>query len=197
MDIIMFIIKALFVLVINIGLGYILSYCFHAFFFYPKKLYFLGKYPVSFTPGLLHRKKKQLIDYLNKKLNEYFDYVKKDYFDINFLTEFENKIFNDCYPHIHKFLNKDWLPGFLKTRLEYLISDLLWLIIYKLTRKIIPKLLKDYQAEKQILLLDIKLDIYKLKQLFEEHVFKYFLYFNLVFFTIIGIINMFLFVILA
>ncbi|MDD4156115.1 MAG: hypothetical protein WC234_01990 [Endomicrobiaceae bacterium] len=197
MDVLFFIIKALIILTVNIGLGYLLSYCFNAFFFFPKKLYFLGKYQVPFTPGLLHRKKKLLITYLSGKLYEYNQYVHSEYFEKNFLTDFENKIFDEIYPYVKNFMSRNWMPDFLKTKIEYLMADLVWMLIYKLTRTIIPKLLRDHQAEKQILLLDLKLDIYKLKELFDEYVYKYLLYFNLAFFTVIGIINTILFILLA
>ncbi|MDD2387961.1 MAG: hypothetical protein PHP52_14395, partial [Bacteroidales bacterium] len=107
------------------------------------------------------------------------------------------KIFDEIYPYVKNFMSRNWMPDFLKTKIEYLMADLVWMLIYKLTRTIIPKLLRDHQAEKQILLLDLKLDIYKLKELFDEYVYKYLLYFNLAFFTVIGIINTILFILLA
>lgn len=197
MDILIFVLKATLVLAINIGFGYLISYCFHAFFFYPKKVYIFAKYPLAFTPGLLHRKKKQLLDYINTKLEEYYTYVNNDYFEKNFLTDFENKIHDEVYPYILKFLEKDWMPAFVKEKLEHILSDILWMIIYKLTRTVFPKILHDIKIDRKIELLDIKLDIYKLRELFEKHIYKYLLYFNLAFFTVIGLLNMLLFIILA
>lgn len=194
---ILFLLKSLIVLGINIGFGYLISYCFHFYFFYPRKLYLFNRYHFPFSPGLLHRKKKVLIDYLHNKLNEYYNYTKQDYFQKNFLTDFENKIYNEIYPFVSKFLEKEWIPSFLHKKLLDISSNLTWSVIYKITRVVFPKSLHEFQVDQKIDMLDIKLDIYKLRELFEEYVYKYFLYFNLTFFTVVGLMNMIVFMVLA
>lgn len=197
MDLLVAILKGLVVLGVNIGFGYLITYSFHFFLFYPRKICLFGKYPLKFTPGLLFRKKKQLIDYLKKIMADYYDYVSRDYFDKNLLTEYENKIYNEIFPHIKKFVTKEWLPSFISDRINNLLSDLTWMIIYQLSRNILPQILREVQVERKIDILDMKMDIFKVREYFEEYVYKYLLYFNLTFFAVVGVINMIVFWILA
>ena len=197
MDIFITILKGIIVLGINIGFGYLISLCFHFYFFYPRKIYLFNKFDVHFTPGLAFRKKKQLINFLHKSLNDYIDYSKRDYTQTNFLTEYENKLYNEVFPYIKDFIIKEWVPDFISSKICSVISDLTWMIIYKISRTIIPRLLKEFEVEKKIDILDAKLDVYRLRDYFDEYVYKYYLNFNLIFFAIVGVMNMIVFWILA
>jgi len=197
MDVFIVILKGLIVFGINVGFGYLISYCFHFFLFYPRKIYIFNRYPLKFTPGLLFRKKKQLINYLKRIVAEYYDYVRRDYFDSNFLTEYENKIYNEVFPHVKSFVDREWIPSFISKKLNHLLSELVWMIIYQLSRTILPRILREVEIEKKIDILDVKMDIFKLREYFEEYVYKYFLYFNLAFFAVVGIMNMIVFWILV
>ena len=188
--------KCLIIVGVNIGLGYLISYAWHFYLFYPRKIYIFGKYHFYFSPGLLHRGKKNLIEYLHKKLKEYFEFAKKDIWNINFLTDFEKKAYKEIFRFIKKYLKNDWLPNYLKKRINEVISVLLWITIRHLTRSVMPRVLIELQMEYRIDLLDLKLDVYKLSKLFEKHVYKYILGFNICLFTLVGVINMALFLIL-
>ena len=197
MDILITILKGIIVLGINIGFGYVISLCFHFYFFYPRKIVLFNTYELKFTPGLVFRKKKQLINLLHKTLNDYFDFAKRDYSHPNFLTEYENKLYEEVFPYIKDFISKEWMPAFISSKIESILSDLTWFLIYKLSRTIIPRLLKELEVEKKIDILDAKLDVYRLRDYFDEYFYKYYLYFNLAFFAVVGILNMIVFWILA
>ena len=196
MELLLIILKGVIVLGVNIGFGYILSECIHFYLFHPRKIVVCNKIDLRFTPGLVFRKKRQFINYLHKLLIDYFDYAKRDYFQVNFLTEYENKLYDELFPLITKYINKDWIPEFISKKLDSVLSDLTWMLIYKLSRTLIPRLLKDLQVEKKIDLLDTKLDVYKLRDYFDEYFYKYFLQFNLAFFAFVGVMNMVVFWIL-
>jgi len=186
----MILFKGLCVLFFNVGIGWLLSYSLHFYLFSPKKIYFFGKYPLPFSDGLFYRAKKRLISYLQNKLTEYIHLVKKDFRDVNFLTDFEKKIYRELSIFAKKFLNNDWLPEIFRNKLYKLISSLLWMFVRHLTRSVAPRIIIELQIEQKIDILDIKLDIFRLKKLFETYVYKYILLFNLVLFTIVGLCNM-------
>ena len=196
MEILCIIFKGLIILSVNIGFGYIISRCFYLYLFYPRDIYFFGKYHFYFSPGLVFRKKNQLISYLHTKLEEYLDYAKKDYFHKNFLTEYEDRFYREVFNYLKRMIDIDWLPKMIKAKVKSLLSNIIWTLIYKITRTIIPKLLKDLRADQRIDELDLIIDVYKLRALFEEHFYRFMLSFNLFFFGIVGIINMIMFWIL-
>jgi len=197
MIVLMIILKSFAILGVNIGLGYLISYCLHFYLFYPYQVKILKNYQLPFSPGLLFRKKEKLITFLHLKIREYLDFSRRQVYEINFLTEFETKIFNEVYPYIKKIVDWEWLPLALSKHVDLILTQLTKLLLNQLTRKLLPFLIKEYEIKKKIDLLDLKLDIYKLKKYFEEHFYRFFLYFNLFFFVIVGFINLFLFWILC
>ena len=196
MDFLIIFIKCLVIVLINISLGWLISYLWHFYLFYPRKIFLFGKYPFFYSPGLLYRGKQKLIKYLHQKLNEYLEYAKSDYGNVNFLTEFEKNAYNEIFPYIKKFINIDWLPSFLTNRINEVLSSILWIVIRHLTRGVIPRIFIELQVECKIDLLDIKLDINMLKKMFEQHIYKYFMWFNMCFLGLVGLINMIVFLIL-
>ena len=189
-------INCLLILIVNISVGLILCSTLKFYLFYPRKIFLFGKYGLSCTPGLLFRYKNTLISYLHIKLKEYRNSLLQEYRNINFLTDLEKKIYHELYPYLQKFLHNTWIPDFIRYRANIMLSNLFWMLIRFITRNIIPRLLVEYQIEYKIDLLDLKLDIYELKNLFIKHVYNYLLIFNICFFFIIGIINMVLYLIL-
>ncbi|MCL2063620.1 MAG: hypothetical protein FWG98_04525 [Candidatus Cloacimonetes bacterium] len=196
MDILIIIIKCLIIVAINISLGWLISYSWHFYLFYPRKIYLWGKHHFYFSPGLFYRKKKDFIKYLHKKIKEYFEYAKKDFRNVNFLTSFEKNTYNEIFAFIKKNLNNEWLPKSVKHNINQAISCILWVLIRHITRSVIPRLMIELQIDYKIDLLDLKLDINILRKVFLEHIYKYFYWFNLIFFTFVGILNMIIFLIL-
>ena len=188
--------KCIIILCLNILLGWFIAYSLHFYLFYPRKIFFFNKYRFYFSPGLIYRKKEKLITYLHDKVNEYYQYVNQDYIEINFLTNFENKMYDEIFSFIKKYLKREWIPEFIRSKVMEMISWLLWMGIRYLTRTFIPRYILEHKLHQKIDILDIKLDVNKLKKYYEEYIYKNYLYFNLVFFTVIGLINMVLFIIL-
>ena len=197
MDTFIFLLKAILVLGINIGFGYIISICFHFYFFYPRKIVWFNRYHLWCTPGFTYRRKAQLIEYLKQLIDDYFDMVKQDFRFYNQLTKYETRVYKEIYPYIVDFCDRDWIPQILEDKINELISNGLWFAIRKFSRSILPSLLNDWQIYTKLDLLDLKLDIKKLEDLFNLHFYRYFRLFNICFFAIVGILNMILFLILA
>jgi hypothetical protein len=196
MNIFVLICKSLLVLIVNIGFGYAISYAFYFLFFYPRNIYFFAKYHFYFSPGIVYKKKEQLLKYLNKWVVDYFECVKQDYRIKNFLTEYENKIFDEIYPFITDFIQNEWIPEFLENKINCTIAKIIKKGIRIFSRDILPQFLEEWGIFTKLDILDLKLDIKKLENLVNKYVYQYFLKFNLFFFTIIGLMNMLLFMIL-
>lgn len=195
MDILYNILKVIVILGANIGFGCVISYCFHFYLFYPKKIY-IWKYHFYFSPGLVFRKKNQLIMYLHLKIDEYIKYTNKDYFHKNYLTRYEDKLHRELFNYIINILNIEWMPNIIKKNIERQVSQLTWFFIYKFSRTIIPNMIKDLNINQKIDKIDLIVDVYKLRKIFEEHFFYFILNFNILFFTLVGIVNVLLFFLL-
>jgi len=197
MSILLLLVKSLIVLGVNVAFGYIICICFHAFFFYHRRVVLFGKYPLPLTPGLVYRKKDQLIHYLYQLINNYFDYVKRDFRDRNTLTHYEHIVYHELFPIISDFCERDWIPSFLEQKFHDILSRTLWVVIRKFSRSILPSLLEDWDIYTKVDLLDLKLDVSKIRQLFDDYIYVYFKWFSLIFFAIVGILNMVMFMILV
>jgi len=193
----LFLVKSFIVLGVNIAFGYIVSICVHNYFFYYRKVILFGKYPIPFTPGLVYRKKEQLMQYLRTLIDNYFDYVQRDFRQRNTLTDYEYKVYRELFPIIKDFFERDWLPEFLEQRLHDFLSRVLWLVIRKFSRSILPTILTEWGIYTKLDLLELHLDVEKLKEIFYEHFYKYYFWFNIFFFAIVGILNMAMYMILA
>jgi len=197
MTVLLFIVKSLIILGVNIAFGYIICIFFHGFFFYHRKVILFGKYPVPFTPGLVYRKKEQLIHYLYSLIDNYFEYVKRDYRERNTLNEYEHRVYHELFPIITDFCERDWIPGFLEDKLHDFLSRMLWAIIRKFSRSILPTLLREWDIYTKLDIVDLKLDVSKIRQIFDDYFYQYFMWFNIVFFAIVGVLNMVMFMILS
>jgi hypothetical protein len=196
MDTALFILKALIILCVNIGFGFLISYCFHFYLFHPRKVY-IGKYHLPLTPGLTYRKKQKLLDYLKNLIDDYFRFARQDPRVRNFLSDYEHKIYHEVFPLIYDFCDRDWIPEFFEDKVRELASQGTWFIIRKFSRSILPKMLDEWQIYTKLDLLDLKLDIKMLEDYFDEYFYKWFKLFNMVFLGIVGILNMVMFLILA
>ena len=197
MNVLIVILKCLIILSVNIGFGMMICACLRFYLFHHKKEVIFKKYHISFTPGLLYRKKKQFILYLKKLINNYYEYIKKDYTATNFLTEYERKIYHAIYPIVIKYIDKDWLPDFVREKMYDIISKMTWFIVRMFARNILPQMLAEWKIYTKIDHLDVKIDIYEIKHYFDKYLYHYLLKFSLTFFTIVGLINMAMFLILA
>ena len=197
MESIILILKALLVLLVNTGFGYLISTCFHFFFFNPRKIVLFKRYHLPLTPGLVYRKKKHLMDYLHKLVNDYFEYANRDYREKNILSEYENRVFIELFPLVCNFFERGWIPEFLQGYLHEFIQKTLWTAIRKFSRTILPRFLCDWHIYTKLDLLDLKLDVKFIESYFNEYFYKYFLYFNIFFLSIVGVLNMVMFLILA
>ena len=196
MDFLIIFSKGLLFIILNILLGYLFCYVIHKLLFYPKKVYLFGKYPLSFTPGFVHRKKKKLIDYLHGKLKDYLLYAESDESERNFLTDFEKKIYKELIPVIKRTFFTNWIPKVVRDFFDGLLEDISWHFIRKLTRMIIPRLVVEFKLHKQIDLLDLKLNVYELEKYFNEYVYSFMMTFVLVSLGVVGIFNAILYWIL-
>jgi len=88
------------------------------------------------------------------------------------------------------------MPNIIKKNIERQVSQLTWFFIYKFSRTIIPNMIKDLNINQKIDKIDLIVDVYKLRKIFEEHFFYFILNFNILFFTLVGIVNVLLFFLL-
>lgn len=187
--------KFIIILGVNIGFGLLLSSLIYSFFFCSRTKYFFG-YKIPFTPGLLYRKKKWLINKLNKLVNDYIRYASDENLQNNYLAVFERKMQKNIHESLKEFFKGKMLPAFMKNKLVSWLQSLSQLIVRKITRELIPYIIFTADISGKIDLLEDKLNIDMLKTYFNEYVYKYILYFIYIFFGLIGICNSVLYLIL-
>ena len=108
--------KFLIIVLANIAVGYVLYKGVLLYFFCEEQRYFLG-YKIPLTPGLLHRKKKWVINKLSDLLAQYLEYANNDRDRDNYLSRFEDKLFDTFHTAIQQFFEEKTLPSFIKATL--------------------------------------------------------------------------------
>lgn len=196
MAFLIFLLKCLIFLGINIGFGLLFLYLFKWFFFLSKPVYIFGK-KMPLTPGLLHRKKKWLINKLYQIIKEYLQFAMDEMDRYNYLARFEDKLNKQYQDFVSPLLDNVPLPRFLKTKFEKWIFSFGKMLIRKLLRSFIPWIIEQADLQGKVQLLDDKLDIFMIERYFNEYVFKYLRYFTIAFWGLTGLLNVFIFSIVS
>ncbi len=189
-------IKCLLFLAINIGVGLSFCYLFKWFFFLSKPLYLFGKH-IPFTPGLLHRKKKWLINKLFQIIKDYLQYAMDEANRHNYLARLEDNLNNQYQEFTSPFLLNTPLPHFIKAKFEKWIQSFGKMLIKKLLRSFVPWVINQADIKGKIELLNEKLDIFMIERYFNEYVFKYILYFTIAFYGLTGLLNIIIFLLVS
>ena len=190
------ILKCLIIFISNVIFGWLLGKILFFYLFYPRKVYIFPKKSLIFTPGLFFRYKEKLISFLHRILKEYIECTNMDYRSVNFLTDFEKKIFKEVYPFMQKLFRKSLMPEFFRYRINGVLTNILWKLIRYLSRNLLPRLILQLQVEHKIDILDLKLDIYQVRRLFRDNILNYIQLFNICLFSIVGLLNILLFIVL-
>ena len=165
-----------------------------AFLFIPRKEKRLFGTRVIGTPAFAYRKKIWLIRKLDKML---LDYIRdsRDESQNSRVTKWEQDAFKKAWDKF-EFLEKiKFLPRVLIEKIRYFLSVLVFEIVKQFLRTFIPYLMEKYEVKKYIQLLDKKLDMEIIRSYFNRYVYKYMLIVSLTFFSLIGLGNMVIYLI--
>ncbi|MBW6516260.1 MAG: hypothetical protein K0B81_06565 [Candidatus Cloacimonetes bacterium] len=96
-----------------------------------------------------------------------------------------------------KFLDEyRFLPHFVKRNIQNLVAQIVFELTRYFIRTFIPYLMERYNIESYIVLLERKGDISILKAYYNKYIYRYLLYFSLIFFFFTGIFNMIIYLII-
>jgi len=191
----MIFLKALLFVLLNLGMGYLLVFTMRSLLFYPEKKIYIGRIHIPLTPGLIFYLKNLIIQKLYKLLHDFLNDCENLETDSR-ISKIEHDIYTKIWDRM-KFLDEyRFLPHFVKRNIQNLVAQIVFELTRYFIRTFIPYLMERYNIESYIVLLERKGDISILKAYYNKYIYRYLLYFSLIFFFFTGIFNMIIYLII-
>ncbi len=190
----MIFLKSLLFIVWNIALGFAILISIKWFLFNPKPKFIFGK-KLPLTPGFLVRKRDWLF---NKARDILHDYLEQAEFEKNgYLAKWEKAVYEAVWDKTSFIEEWKFIPKSLKEKLHTFLSTASRDIARNLLRKTVPRMIEQYRLELQIEKYDFQFSIDFFYGYFRRYIYKPLCYAFLAINTIIGVLNMFLFLVLV
>jgi len=140
-----------------------------------------------FTPGLIIRKEKQLLQKIDQAIVEYHKFCLDK--DSATLTRVEDKLSRIIFQKTEFLQNYHFLPTFLSLFLRKILSGVVYQIALQAGREILPSLSNKYEIETRLQEVRAKIEPELIEELSQKYFFKYLLYFFATLGTLIGATN--------
>lgn len=190
----MIFLKSLIFIVWNIALGFAVLASVKWFLFNSKALFVFGK-KLPFTPGLLVRKRDWVFNKARDILHDYLEQAENE--KNGYLVKWEKAIFEAVWEKTAFIEEWKYIPRGIKQKLHTTLSTATRDIARNILRKTVPRMIEQYRLELQIEKIDFKLSIEFFYTYFQKYIYKPLWYAFLAVNTLIGILNMILFLILV
>ncbi len=191
----MIFLKSLTFILFNVFIGFLIVFIIKMFLFFPKRPIYISGKRIPGSPGFLFRKKEWLIKRLKKLLYEYLkDTVSES--EETKIARWEQKAYRDTWDKLEFLDNIRFLPQNIREKIRHFISLIVFEIIKQFLRSFVPFLMKKYQVEKYIEILDNKLDMNLILEYFNKYIYKYMLIISLSLYFLIGLGNMIFYLII-
>ena len=192
----MIFLKGLIFLIANMLVAYLIVFSIKAILFYPKRKKYWNSKPIPFTPGLLYRKQKWLIDKLHSLLNDYLKDCKV-YSDDSRISKWESTVYDKTWDKFSFFEKQRFIPSSIKRIMHYYSSLFVMEFARQFLRNFVPFLMERYNVNKYVDLVDKKLNVDMILDFFNKKIYKYMLMVFVGLALLIGIFNMIVFFIVS
>jgi len=190
----MIFLKSLIFIVWNIALGFAVLGAVHWLLFNKKALFVFGK-KIPLTPGFIVSKRDWLF---NKARDILHDYLEQSEATKNgYLAKWEKIIFDAVWEKTAFIDGWRYVPKNIKDRLHTGIATAIRDVARNILRKMIPRLIEQYRLEMHIDKYDLQFSIDFFYRYFRKYIYKPLWYTFLGLNTLIGIMNMILYLIIA
>ena len=192
----MIFLKGLIFLIANMLVAYLIVFSIKAILFYPKRKKYCNSKPIPFTPGLLYRKQKWLIDKLHSLLNDYLKDCKV-YSEDSRISKWESTVYDKTWDKFSFFEKPRFIPASIKRIMHYYSSLFVMEFARQFLRNFVPFLMERYNVNKYVVLVDKKLNVDMILDFFNKKIYKYMLMVFVGLALLIGIFNMIVFFIVS
>ena len=185
--------KALIFILANIGINYLIILSGTLFLFNEKKRTIFKK-RVPLTPGLIYRKKDELIKYLAGIIDNYLHEAQSS--EETIINNWENKTYTKIWQKTDVIDNWSLMPKKIKNEIRHLLALLAYEAVKQFLRDFVPFLIEESEIKKELNFVSTKyLDVDLLKKYFTKYVYKYIVYFMMLVGFITGLFNMIIYLI--
>ncbi|MDZ4181512.1 MAG: hypothetical protein U1B83_01450 [Candidatus Cloacimonadaceae bacterium] len=187
--------KSLTFILLNIALGSILLFKLNWFLFNRKARFFLGL-KIPLTPGLVARKREWIFNKARDILHDYLDQAESTLNKYGYLAKWEKMVREAAMEKLSFIGEWKFLPHGLKHKIQNSIADIVKDIVSKVLRKTVPHFIQQWRIEHRIDEFDEQFNLEFLYKYWRKYVFKYLFYAFLVVNFLIGLMNMIWYLIL-
>ena len=188
--------KALCLLILNTGLGWLLVFAIKAFFFYPKKPLYLGKKRIPFTPGYLYKKHDLYMGKLHKWIEEFWTAINDENNADTYIFKWEQKAYDFVWEKLDALNKIKYLPGVIVFNIRKFVALLIFEIVKQFFRNFVPYMAEKYEIQLKIDEICSKINVDTILVFFNRYVYKYLWFLFVGFATLVGFYNFILFLIL-
>jgi hypothetical protein len=186
-------IKVLIILAVNIGLGLSIAEILRFFLLnQSRRKIMIGSFPL--TPGFIIRKREWVLNKAYDLLNDYLDQAEGN--KEGYLKKWEDKVYGFIYEHMNWVNKAGILPEAFRIKIRNFSGNIAKGMASKLLRSFVPHLIEQYKIENKLDLVAAKIEVDVIIGYYNRYVHEYLNKFNLVFFGLIGIVNVITFLIL-
>ncbi len=179
----------------NIILGLGIVFFVRIILFHPSKKWYIGKQRIPLTPGLVFKNKEYIFDRIQRLLDTIFNECNDYSYSSNF-SRLERKIYYQIWDRLENFEQINYVPSFLINNAKKIVAQLCFEILRHFIRSFVPYILNTYNTEGYINLLSSKLDVYLLRNYYVKYVHRYLLLLSLFIFSLLGIYNSIVFLLI-
>ncbi|MCD4828348.1 MAG: hypothetical protein K8R90_02815 [Candidatus Cloacimonetes bacterium] len=188
--------KALILLLANIGIGCFYVWLIMAFLFLPRRrLRVFGKL-VPFTPGYLWRKKVWLFHLVNRYIDDFLYAAVNEEDTESVVCAWEQRAWKATWERLATLEQSGKIPAPVARGLRRFISQLAYELTRQALRNLVPYLMEHYKARSWLDLAEQKLDVAVVMAYAQRYVFKYLYLFMLALCGLIGLFNVVVYLLL-
>lgn len=162
-----------------------------------KKPRYIFKMRNFLTPGVFPRIKNYLLRKVRSAVKDYFDQVDDFESHQGYIYKWEKQVYHKAYAKTEFIENIRYMPisvaDWIRNALAFIVKDL----SSRFLRTFIPYLYEYYTLNDKIDMVAEKIDLAILESYYNQYLHRFFFYFSMVTFFMIGVLNQILFLILV
>jgi len=188
--------KFVLVFLFNLFIGYIIAFTLKLVLFLPRKEVVIKGKKLPFTPGFLYRKKVWIMSKINNYIDDYYLSV-RDLSDNSRISVWEKKFYHKAWDKLCFIDNWTLIPEKIRQHLRHVLSLVFFELARQFLRSFVPYVIEKYSIRGYVKKISDFIDIDILLDYFNKYVYRWYLIFNLIVFSIIGFLNALFFLIIV
>lgn len=179
-------------IILNIALGLFYVFAVRLVLFHPAVEWHIGRFKIPLTPGFIFKQK----EYWVKKLHQLLEELLSDCHNYDYLSrisKLEKTVYNRVLEKMEMLDEIKYVPNFIADKVKQLVAQVCFELFRQFVRSFIPFLVEKYEVDSYIDLISQQINIYIVRDYYIKYIHRYLVYIVTVLFFLLGLFNMFVF----